>query len=47
MHDFKNEKKMKIMNFRHPRAHFIVIDNSSLVFTFRNRGETSSTTSFF
>ena len=44
MHDFKYVERMKNINIHHPRAHFIVISNSSLVFTLWKWEETSSTT---
>ena len=45
MHDFKYESNMKNKNDHHPRGHFIIISNGSLVFTLWKSGETSSTTS--
>ena len=45
MHDFKYETNMKNINIHHPRAHFIIINCSSLVFTLWKWGEISSTTS--
>ena len=45
MHDFKYENNMKKINNYHPRAHFIIIYNSSSDFTLWKWGETSSTTS--
>ena len=32
MHDFKYENNLEIKINHHPRAHFIIINNSSLVF---------------
>ena len=45
MHDFIYEASMKNINNHHPRARFININSSSLVFTLWKEGETSSTTS--
>ena len=45
MHDFKIVDKMENIKNHHPRAHFIIISNGSLVFTLWKWGATSSTTS--
>ena len=45
MHDVNYVDNMKNINNHHPRAHFIINNNSSLVFTLWKWGETSSTTS--
>ena len=45
MPDFVYEKTMENTNIYQPRAHFIIIYNSSSVFTLWKVGETSSTTS--
>ena len=47
MHDFKYVDNMESINNHHPRAHFININNSSLVFTLWKWGETSGTTTLF
>ena len=44
MHDFKYETKMKNISKYHPRAQFIIINSSSLVFTLWKGRATSSTT---
>ena len=44
MHDFEYEIILKNIYNYHPRAHFIVNNNSSLVFTLLKAGQTSSTT---
>ena len=47
MHDFKFVDNMEIINIHHSRSHFIIISNSSIIFTLWKLGETSSTTSLF
>ena len=45
MRDFKYETNMKNINNHHLGALFIIIINSSIVFTLWKSGETSNTTS--
>ena len=45
MHEFKFVDNMESIINHHPRAHFININDGSLVFTLWKWGETSSTTS--
>ena len=45
MHDFNFVDNMENISNHHPRSHFIIISNGSLVFILWKWGETSSTTS--